>query len=61
VVIASRADAFLSEGEVSQYSDPTLSSGQAVDEGQLMSPNAGDAIPDDTGTVSVHHEPDVPS
>lgn len=61
VVIASRADAFLSQGEVSQYSDPTLSSGQATDEGQLSNPIAGDVIPEDTGTVSVHHEPDIPS
>jgi len=58
---ASRSDAFLSEGEVTQYSDPNLTSAQARDEGELFNPNAADTIPDDTGTVSVHHEPDIPT
>jgi len=60
-IAASRSDAFLSEGEVTQYADPSLSSGQAVDEGQLFNPIAGDVAPEDTGTVSVHHEPDIPT
>ena len=59
-IAASRGDAFLTEGEVSQYSDPTLNTGQAVDEGQLTSPDAGVAVPDQ-GEASVHHEPDIPS
>src|SRR6266850_1200279 len=60
-IAASRSDAFLSEGEVTQYADPSLSTGQAVDEGQLFNPIAGDVAPEDTGTVSVHHEPDIPT
>jgi hypothetical protein len=60
-IAANRSDAFLSEGEVSQYADPSLSTGQALDEGQLTSPNAGDTIPDDADTVSARHEPDIPS
>jgi hypothetical protein len=60
-IAASRSDAFLSEGEVSQYSDPTLSSGQAVDEGELFNPSASDVTADDAGTASVRHEPDIPS
>ena len=60
--IGDQSDAFLSEGEVSRYSaDPNLSSGQAVDEGQLQSGNASDAIPDDDDIVSVHREPDQPA
>jgi hypothetical protein len=60
-IAASRSDAFLSEGEASQYSaDTDLSTGMATDEGQLTS-NAADTIPDDAGTVSVRHEPDIPS
>jgi hypothetical protein len=62
--IASRADAFLSEGEVTQYADPSLSTGQAVDEGELFNPIAGDvapASPEDTDTVSVRHDPDIPT
>jgi hypothetical protein len=60
-IAASRSDAFLSEGEVSQYSDPSLSSGQAVDEGELFNPSASDVTPDEAGTVSVRHEPDIPT
>ncbi|HKC92154.1 MAG TPA: hypothetical protein VKE23_12600, partial [Candidatus Limnocylindria bacterium] len=60
-IAAGRSDAFLSEGEVTQYADPSLSSGQATDEGQLFNPIAGDVPPVETGTVSVHHEPDIPT
>ncbi len=60
-IAGSRSDAFLSEGEVTQYADPSLSTGQAVDEGELFNPIAGDVAPEDTGTVSVHHEPDIPT
>jgi hypothetical protein len=59
-IAASRSDAFLSEGEVSQYSDPNLTSAQARDEGELFNPNATDAMPDET-SVSQRHEPDIPS
>ena len=61
-IAASRSDAFLSEGEVSQYSagDTNLSTGQADDAGQLFNSNASDITPDDT-TATQHHEPDVPS
>jgi hypothetical protein len=61
-IAANRSDAFLSEGEVSQYSDPNLTSAQARDEGELFNPNAADTtIPDDTDTVSVRHDPDIPT
>jgi len=60
-IAASRSDAFLSEGEVTQYADPSLSSSQAVDEGELFNPIAGDVPPAETGTASVHHEPDIPT
>jgi len=59
-VIASRADAFLSEGEVSQYADPNLSSDQAEDAGHAFNPDSA-TLPDDGGTATQHHEPDVPS
>ena len=60
-IAASRSDAFLSEGEATQYADPSLSSSQAVDEGELFNPIAGDVPPAETGTASVHHEPDIPT
>src|SRR5438874_2315885 len=60
-IAASRSDAFLSEGEATQYADPSLSSSPAVDEGELFNPIAGDVPPAETGTASVHHEPDIPT
>ncbi len=58
---ANRSDAFMTDGEVSQYSDPNLSSDQAEDEGHLFNPNASDAVPEDADTASLHHQPDQPA
>jgi hypothetical protein len=61
-IAASRSDAFLSEGEVSQYStDPNWSSDQAEDASHAFNPSDSAVIPDDGGTASVHHEPDIPT
>ncbi len=60
-IAASRSDAFLTEGEVSQYStDPNWSSDQAEDASHAFNPDSA-TLPDDGGTATQHHEPDVPS
>jgi len=60
-IAASRGDAFLSDGEASQYStDPNWSSDQAEDAGHAFNPDSA-TLPDDGGTATQHHEPDVPS
>ena len=60
-IAASRSDAFLTEGEVTQYStDPNWSSDQAEDASHAFNPDSA-TLPDDGGTATQHHEPDVPS
>ena len=59
-IAASRSDAFLTEGETSQYSDPNWSSDQAEDASHAFNPDSATTTPDDVSTTQ-HHEPDVPS
>jgi hypothetical protein len=60
-IASSRSDAFLTEGEVTQYStDPNWSSDQAEDASHAFNPDSA-TLPDDGGTATQHHEPDVPS